>query len=243
MFRFLQFSREDYSSNKFSSNLDDPISQICRDCEELGLEDSPTAEELQEDVDYAEPGSLAMQDIEEEESQISSEPKDIVETLASAQALPMPNPNDGPGTQPSPSGNLQTAETLIHIEDLRLSLDFIHRLKEATVANDFVSDEVRMQLSNPPQGLLDFSKHPDTLLAIKIFLTVPSRDPYKAICADIRSWSKSKKVKLSSFYYVKKIIQKLTRVTSVVTYICVNSCHTFIGEFAKLENCDTYGEL
>lgn len=190
----------------------------------------------EDDPGYIDPGSLA--ELEDSEQQ------DVIEILASAQALPLSThalSGDQPSTQHHEQGT-EDSESPVQIEDLRLSLNLIRLLKKASIANDFVSEETKHQLSNPPIGLLDLSQHPDTLLGIKIFLTISSREPYEAVCADIRAWSTGRDVKLPSFYQVKKIIQSLTGVTSVATHMCINSCLAYVADYEKDEFCETCGE-
>lgn len=73
----------------------------------------------------------------------------------------------------------------IRMEDLRIAVEYIRLLREATLANDFVSDTVRAQMHNPPSGILKFSGNKNTILAMKLFSSNPSRIKYEDIREDV----------------------------------------------------------
>lgn len=97
---------------------------------------------------------------------------------------------------------------IIHVKDMKLSVDFMMMLKDATIENDLIEDDMKHQLCNPPTELLDLSNNLDLLLAIEIFMAVPTRDSYESIRAAFMK--RNLENKLLSHEEVKKSIRQLT---------------------------------
>lgn len=130
-----------------------------------------------------------------------------------------------------PEPNLEPVE----IGELKISLEYIKLLKQATLKNDFISDKLRAQMHDPPRGILRFTENRNTLLAMRIFSSAPSRILYEQLKGAVEG--RSPKIRIPSHYKIKKIIEMSTGVTSIVSSMCVNSCLAFTGPYADCEEC------
>lgn len=147
--------------------------------------------------------------------------------------------SDASDVQGDPGTDEAPVET-VKLKDLQISMEFVRLLREATLEGDFISKKLRHQMHNPIQGELKFTKSANKLLAIRLFRAVPMRDKYEAVCEAVRPLSPN--IRLPSHYKVKRLVQKLTGVTSVATDMCVNSCLAYTGPYAEDESCAECGE-
>lgn len=150
-------------------------------------------------------------------------------------------PNDEPSENLlDPNNDKPINEPIINYPDSKLSLHFVRLLKEVTLDNDFISDDLHEQLKNPPQEPQDIAEHPDVLMSIKIFIAVSSRNKYDAIRDAMLAHPTP--INMPSFDAVKKIIRNLTEVTSISQNMCINSCLAFVGLFEVCDHCPRCGE-
>ncbi|KAI9463825.1 hypothetical protein HD554DRAFT_2040852 [Boletus coccyginus] len=97
------------------------------------------------------------------------------------------------------------------------------------------------QLRNPPQDPLQLD--PNTKLALSMFFALEhsSEKTYEAIRRSIHERYPADPL-LLSFYHTKQLLADLSGVTSVINYMCINSCVAFVGSFSHLEECPECNE-
>lgn len=128
------------------------------------------------------------------------------------------------------------------IEHVRISQDFIKEIREATLENGKLDDDVIERLRNPDPGLPPQIDDPDVRLSIDIYLACvnASQETYNSIRAAIIH--RFPGTELLSYYMAKKLVSDTTGIVSIVDDMCINSCHAFTGPFKDLENCTVCGE-
>ncbi|KAJ3791409.1 hypothetical protein GGU11DRAFT_694453, partial [Lentinula aff. detonsa] len=140
---------------------------------------------------------------------------------------------DGGDSQGDQDNDQTSAST---IDDIRVADDFIRLLKNATLDNagleENILDRLRHPLEHPPEAL-----SPYTRLSIDVFLSIThaSEATYNNVRnAIIRCFPESE---VLSYHEVKNLIADLTGVVAVAHDMCINSCHAYTGPFAELEEC------
>ena len=127
------------------------------------------------------------------------------------------------------------------IDNVRIAQQYIHEISTATYDNGGLDEDVVERLRNPLEHEVDLSD-PDVRLSLDIFLACAqsSEATYNSICDAIRQ--RFPNVEVLSHYLVKKALETLTGVVSVVDDMCINSCHAFTGPFANHTTCSECGE-
>lgn len=129
------------------------------------------------------------------------------------------------------------------IDDVKLALDYIEALKNASLDSDIepTSEELRSQIRNPPQHILTID-NPNDRLSLDIFLAIgnASEHSYDSIRTAIhRCYPESE---LLSYYKVKRLVAELSGVSPVERDMCINSCIGYTGPLAAAETCTHCGE-
>lgn len=133
-------------------------------------------------------------------------------------------------------------------------LQFIGLLQNATIDNDFIDDELKYQLRNPPRDVIDLSNDQDLVFSLETFIAISSRQSYERIRSAYGK--RHPESNFSSFDRLKTKIRNLTGsfhilslitfvhqssiypgVASITTHMCINSCHAFTGPFKDFEEC------
>jgi hypothetical protein len=143
-----------------------------------------------------------------------------------------------------PPGDLEDLwlEDTIHLDDLKLSADFVTALQGATLSDrsSGLSSEALECLRNPPCGQPSISIDKDLQLAIDWYLANPSESTYEAIRAGIIRHSPH--INVPSYYKTKRLVADLTGIESVVHDMCINSCVAYTGPFEDKESCPICSE-
>lgn len=122
------------------------------------------------------------------------------------------------------------------LNDLKTTLQFINLLRNATLDDGTLDDEIIDRLRNPLQGPPEIDD-PDLLLALKVFLATnnASEDCYAkvrdAVCG------RFPECEFLSQDRLKRRITQLTGITSIVHDMCINSCIGYTGPFKDLTHC------
>jgi hypothetical protein len=129
----------------------------------------------------------------------------------------------------------------IHIEDLKIACEFINGLRNASLDNEDLPEDVLTRLRHPLEQPLDIDD-PDIRLSIDLFLSISnaSQDTYTSVRAAILRRHPDNLI--LSFDQVKRKVAELSGVASIIHHMCPNSCVAYTGPYANLENCPKCGE-
>jgi hypothetical protein len=133
------------------------------------------------------------------------------------------------------------SEPVAHVEDLKIALQFIKALQNATLDNDELPGDVRERLRHAIQEPLD-TDDPYLRLSIDLFLSVSnaSQDTYTSVRKAItRCFPEAE---ILSYDQVKRKIAEISGIVPLVHDMCVNSCIGYTGPFFALEACPKCGE-
>lgn len=124
----------------------------------------------------------------------------------------------------------------IQIDDLRTAAEFISQLQRATLDASGLSPSMINRLRNctqEPSSGLDKT----TQFSIKLFMATlkSSQQTYASVRETILEQYPGDYI--LSYHEVKKAIEELTGVTSIVHDMCYDTCVAFTGPFSALEYC------
>ena len=135
--------------------------------------------------------------------------------------------------------NIPEAES--HIENVRLSQQFIKEISGATLDDGKLDKDVVSRLRNPIQQPEDISD-PDERLSLDMFIA--TRNASEATYNGVRTAIKRRfpDADILSYHLVKKQVAEISGVVSIEDDMCINSCHGFTGPFADRTTCLVCGE-
>ena len=169
-------------------------------------------------------------------------------------ASPSPGPpeplQDDPGSTAAqepheePSGDVEDLwdPSLIHLDELKRSAEFVQTLRTASLDNPIggLSEEALDRLRNPLRGQPGNLIDEDTRLAIDLYLGNPSEATYNINRAAILRRFSS--ISVPSYYRTRRLVADITGIESIVTHMCINSCLAYTGPFNQLDVCPTCSE-
>jgi hypothetical protein len=142
---------------------------------------------------------------------------------------------------PATGNDKELLADLSHIENIKITQEFIKDISMATFENRSLDEEVLHRLHNPSNEPISIS-NPDTHLSLDLFLAVTnaSEEMYHACCdAVLHHYPDSG---ILSYHTVKKLVAEITGIIAIYNDMCINSCHAFTGPFAQLQSCSICGE-
>jgi hypothetical protein len=142
-----------------------------------------------------------------------------------------------------PSGDIEDLwlKDRIHLEDLRLTTDFVKNLQQATLSDLGLglSDEALERFRNPPHTPPRDAVDKIALMAVELYMINPSEDTYETHRTFVL---KHFGTDLPSYCKVKQLVSDLTGIESLVRDMCVNSCLAYTGPFSELDTCPICSE-
>jgi Transposase family tnp2 len=134
-------------------------------------------------------------------------------------------------------------EDTIHLDDLKLSANFVTALGGATLSDHSsgLSSEALERLRNPLCRDARLSLNKESRLAIDMYVANLSEAINEANCAAMLGYLPAG-TDLLSYYRAKQLIADLTRIESVVHNMCINSCIAYTGPFEDKESCPICSE-
>jgi len=128
------------------------------------------------------------------------------------------------------------------IEHVKLVQDFIEEIKNATLENGKLNNDVIERLRNPDPEPVDIDD-PDVRLSLDLYMSCinASEETYNNVRLAIMRRFPGTEV--LSHYLVKKLVSDTTGVVSILDDMCINSCHAFTGPFTDLDACSICGEV
>jgi hypothetical protein len=144
--------------------------------------------------------------------------------------------------QREPDIDLETLSNLAQLDDLKLSMNFVRFLQNASLDDREILDEETVgRIRNPPEELPDISD-PDLRLSLDLFLSVSnsSQETYNSVKKAILR--RFPDIKMLSHEQVKSRVAQLSGVVPVTSDMCPNSCLSYVGPLAHLDTCSMCGE-
>lgn len=158
-----------------------------------------------------------------------------------------PPPSPPPERRSSPSGDRGPDRPLgddyppTTRPDLRVILDFIQMVKEATLESQFTAEELADFL-NPQEHASTPPNNPNLLLSLRNFITLlgSSQAKYEEVRQNIKTTFPD--IEMLSYYQAEKRAQSLSGIITWEHHMCVDSCLGFTGPFANMERCPNCGK-
>ena len=128
------------------------------------------------------------------------------------------------------------------IEHVKLVQDFIEEIKNATLENGKLNNDVIERLRNPDPEPVDIDD-PDVRLSLDLYMSCvnASEETYNNV--QLAIMRRFPGTEVLSHYLVKKLVSDTTGVVSILDDMCINSCHAFTGPFTDLDACSICGEV
>lgn len=142
--------------------------------------------------------------------------------------------------EPAPTGPIHedTSEpTVIHLADLKISQEFIERLRSATLETTRDADLLR-RLRHPPTSELHLD-NPIIRQSLEIYLEDITEAAYERMRASLQHVSG---ITLLSHARIKKVVEEISGVVPMYNDMCVKGCLAFVGPFAQYSRCPKCGE-
>jgi len=148
--------------------------------------------------------------------------------------LPVPAPPLEPGPAPAPESRPARSK----IRHVAMAQEFVDLIRDATLDNCGLDDEIIEHLRNPAGPPLD-ALDPTNRLSIDIYLGCKnaSRETYNHVRKALSRYDPP--IHLLSYHLVQKSIASLTGIIEVEDDMCINSCLCYVGPYASLEECPT----
>ena len=139
---------------------------------------------------------------------------------------------------PNDASDGDVDDPTVTIDNLKLSIAFIDRLKDAQLDNDGLHPDVLQQLRNPIQEPFQLN-NPDLRLAIDLFIEHSNQSYNKTRESILRRHPDDE---LSSHDQICRKVSRLTGIDSIIHDMCPKVCVAYTGPFAELEACPVCGE-
>lgn len=138
--------------------------------------------------------------------------------------------------QDANDANLPNLPTTSPLPEINLSLDFIKRLKEATLDNSGLSADKIERLRNPARiSEADFDANLRFSLGLFQSCINASEDTYTKTCAVVQDNVPG--AELLTYDAIRTQLANLSGVYPIEHDMCFNSCIAFTGPFEELTNC------
>jgi hypothetical protein len=127
----------------------------------------------------------------------------------------------------------------ICIEDIKLAMDYIRRLEDASLPGDKLPDRVRELLDEPPRPL---ELTPGEHLSLDFFISTirAGEDTYMEVCgAHMRAHPTAR---LLSYDAARALLERVTGIVAVEDDMCDDSCIAFTGKYEDLVACPSCGK-
>ena len=150
-----------------------------------------------------------------------------------------PPPDPGSDEEdPPPDSDSDEDDPEITLENMKLDLQFIRMVEDATLESQFSAAELR-EFRNPQANQASPSDDPDLLLSIKFYISSQKRASSQEAYSDSRESIQEcfPESKMLSYSQVKRQASDLSGLVTWKHHMCVNSCVGFTGPFADLEEC------
>ncbi|KAF6756121.1 hypothetical protein DFP72DRAFT_810840 [Ephemerocybe angulata] len=128
------------------------------------------------------------------------------------------------------------------VESLKESLQFIHDIRDALISDDIFPKDLQAAVLEPIEGIFNLDDD-DVKLSLTAYLSISnaSEEVYRKIQKMVKE--RYPDSQMLSFEQIKKKVQEFSRVTPIVSHMCVNSCVAFTSKYEDLHACPRCGQL
>jgi hypothetical protein len=137
--------------------------------------------------------------------------------------------------------DLQELSDIARLKDMKLAMEFIQALQEASLDDSKLDKDIIERLRNPPTYPADVGNL-DLQLGLRLFLAMvnSSQETYASSREAIMIRHPDDQV--PSFDQIKRSIADITGVVPIIEHMCPNSCLAYTGPFASVDICPECGE-
>jgi hypothetical protein len=137
--------------------------------------------------------------------------------------------------------DLDELSDIAHLKDLKIAMEFIQTLQEASLDNSKLDKDIIERLRNPPTFPVDVG-NPDLQLGLRLFLAMINSSQETYALSREAIMLRHPDDQIPSFHQIKQTIADITGVVPIVDHMCPNSCLAYTGPFASLNTCPECGE-
>ncbi|KAF8475454.1 hypothetical protein JB92DRAFT_3134520 [Gautieria morchelliformis] len=176
--------------------------------------------------------------LEEDATGAATKRQRLDEPTSPAQSrTPSPRPTSSRSPSASDSANdYWQPEVEPIVEELKLSLDFIHALQNASLNDGGLSEEALHRLRNPPQHILEIDD-PAELLSLRHFLGTSNASQHTYANVQKVHNGTFPEQPMLSYAWVRNKLEEWTDVESILSDMCPQSCVAFTGRYSALDTC------
>lgn len=129
------------------------------------------------------------------------------------------------------------APATIRLVDLRIAQEFVEGIRDATLDEENLSEDVLCRIRNPPCSPLDISDNNNLLFSLRTWMSHPAspEEIYNSTWRNLGAHPGG--FEMPSLARLKSQVVELTGVIPLYHDMCVNSCIAYTGTFAHLERC------
>lgn len=209
----------DLGENTYGSDAATPARGLLGSCDEDVDETDQMGTQTPAGSDHADPGSL---DDETNETQGNQ----------TEEYLPL---------QVLPNIDLQELSDIAHLKDMKLAMEFIQALQEASLDDSKLDKDIIERLRNPPTYPADVG-NPDLQLGLRLFLAMTNSSQETYASSREAIMLRHPDDQIPSYDQIKRIIADITGVVPIIEHMCPNSCLAYTGPFGSLDICPECGE-
>ncbi|KAF6742930.1 hypothetical protein DFP72DRAFT_1102920 [Ephemerocybe angulata] len=128
------------------------------------------------------------------------------------------------------------------LENLKESLQFIQDIRDALISDDIFPKDLQAAVLEPIEEIFNLDDD-DVKLSLTAYLSISnaSEEVYRKIQKMVKE--RYPDSQMLSFEQIKKKVQEFSRVTPIVSHMCVNSCVAFTSKYKDLHACPRCGQL
>lgn len=141
-------------------------------------------------------------------------------------------PDDIPGGP----NDFNVDSIVAHVDELKISLDFIKALQNATLESS-VDRATVSRMRQPAEEPLDLNSDPDLRWGVRTYLSTNTASEATYTSARNNLIEYAPAADPPSFEQMKLKMAELSGVTPIFTDMCPDSCHAYTGPFAELIAC------
>ncbi|KLO10906.1 hypothetical protein SCHPADRAFT_916213 [Schizopora paradoxa] len=178
-----------------------------------------------------------MNDVSDDEEGGEGQPNNREDTPQSPESEDPEEGDSSDSDLEDPSTFLQTSLQTANLEDLQISLKFIHDLQQACLEDGKLDAETLHRLRNPTPHPLTIEDR-DLLLSLKLFMSTSqaSQEVYKSAREAVLE--RHPEDPILSYHQVRRKVQELSGVVIREDDMCPNSCLAYTGTaYGELETC------
>lgn len=137
--------------------------------------------------------------------------------------------------------DLQELSDIARLKDMKLAMEFIQALQEASLDDSKLDKDIIERLRNPPTYPADVGNL-DLQLGLRLFLAMVNSSQETYASSREAIMIRHPDDQEPSFDQIKRSITDITGVVPIIEHMCPNSCLAYTGPFASLDICPECGE-